>query len=105
MLQDRDLLGLALHDQEQTGIVTLHVMESKTSGSHITIVHTIFGGVCYKYTYDYGITHANTHLKNTSANLSCISSHFRNAGNGSVAAPTKKKMPKVPGYLLKFTKY
>ena len=53
MLQDRDLLGLALHGQEQTCIVTLHVIKSRKVGQHITIVHTIFGGVCYKYTYVY----------------------------------------------------
>ena len=48
-----------------------------------------------------GITHANAHLKSMSANLSCISSRFRNTGNGSVAAPTKKKTSEVPGRLLK----
>ena len=52
-----------------------------------------------------GIAHASTHLKSTNANLSCISSYFRNAGNGSVAAPTKKKTAEVSGRLLKFTNY
>ena len=46
-----------------------------------------------------GIMYASTHLKSTIANLSCISSHFRDEGNGLVAAPMKKKTPEVPGRL------
>ena len=57
VLQERDLLGLAQHVQEQT-CMTLHVM----FGSHITILHTIFGGVCFKYTYDYSY---HAHEKHT----------------------------------------